>query len=116
MTGKISQAVLAPDEKEKKKKEEKNYPTPPFPFLRKEKPMLIFNRTEIENSFKENDNEIVQIESRLSFREFLQKLQNTYLNKDGGLNENDFDMHVFRSGRERTAEIPQTNTDSFHNE
>ena len=116
MTGKISQAVLAPDEKEKKKKEEKNYPTPPFPFLRKEKPMLIFNRTEIENSFKENDNEIVQIESRLSFREFLQKLQNTYLNKDGGLNENDFDMHVFRSGRERTAEIPQTNTDSFDNE
>ena len=40
--------------------------------------MLIFNRTEIENSFKENDNEIMQIESRLSFREFLQKLQNTY--------------------------------------
>lgn len=75
--------------------------------------MLIFNRNEVENSFKENDNEIVQIESRLTFREFMQKLQNTYLNKEGGLNDGDFEIHVFRSGRERTATIPETNMDSF---
>lgn len=75
--------------------------------------MLIFNRNEVENSFKENDNEIVQIESRLTFREFMQKLQNTYYNRDGGLSDGDFEMHVFRSGRNRTATLPETDMNSF---
>lgn len=75
--------------------------------------MIIFNRNEVENSFKENDNEIVQIESRLTFREFMQKLQNTYLNKENGLEDADFEMHVFRSGRHRTATLPETDMNSF---
>lgn len=78
--------------------------------------MLIFNREEIENSFKEHDNEITQIESSLSFREFAQKLQNTILGKEEGLSPQEYELHVFRSGRNRTAALPQTNTDAFNSE
>lgn len=76
--------------------------------------MLIFNREEVENSFKQNDNEIIQIESNLSFREFMQKLQNTVYGKPDGLQPEEFELHVFRSGRTRTATLPETDMERFN--
>ena len=78
--------------------------------------MLIFNREEVENSFKDHDNEITQVESNLPFREFAQKLQNTVYGKEGGLSAEEYELHVFRSGRSRTAVLPQTDTTHFNNE
>lgn len=60
--------------------------------------MVIFNQEVIENSYTIKDNEILQIESRLGFREFVQKLQNTLAGRDGPLLPEDFTLSVYRSG------------------
>lgn len=74
--------------------------------------MLIFNREEVENSYKEQDNEILQIESCLSLREFTQKLQNMLYGREDGLRPDDYEMHLFRSGVHRQATWQHTIEDA----
>ena len=66
--------------------------------------MLIYNREEVENSFKTKDNEILQIESIFPLREFTQKL------KDGSLQPEEFEAHLFRAGVERQIAYQETST------
>jgi hypothetical protein len=70
--------------------------------------MLIFNQEEVENSFKDKDNEIIKIESRLSLKEFVQKLQNGLTGKDDQLSPDDYELHIFRSGTGREVAYVKT--------
>lgn len=76
--------------------------------------MIIFNLEEMENSFLTKDNEILQINSRLSsLKELAERLQQKIKGDENALSEEDFEMTRYLSGVNRMVVPLSTNEDTF---
>lgn len=76
--------------------------------------MILFNLEEVENSFLEYDNEILQINSRLpSLKVLAEKLQEKLKGKEDALSEEDYEITRYLAGTRRMIRPVATNEEFF---